>query len=552
MIRLDTTSRKLTAVLDGGTNGVHYAVTYNDRTATAFGPGATAVALSNGTTPVDILAAPSGSTVREVDGVTARNTSGAARTVTIKYDVSGTGYEVAKATLAAGGALQYTHGEGWRAFDADGALAGGGGGSGGGTGAALSVYGVAGGSSAARADIAVLDTASANMLAYADGEVYWLAASGPGVIYTDGSLWSTGILPISYGGTGAALADPGADRVMFWDDSAGAVTWLTVGSGLSITGTTLTSIGGPLDINGLSSAVPALGDASPIYDVSAAANRKVTLDTLVGLQPATPGGRLSLSSTAPVADVSPASYVYYIPFVNDRITLWDGSQWVTVTFTSPSCSVPMGSGVFDVFAYISAGLVALETSAWSTAIARTTDVTIQDGRYCKSGNKSRLYLGTFYTPSGLSTDDGPTKRFVWNMYNRVQRALRVTESTDSWTYTTATWRAANGSGTNRVEFVRGLDLDSMGTEVHCTVAHTSSITLAVGVGLDSTSTNSAHVFGAQVNNNGSVRATYRGLPGIGYHYFQWLEFSQASGTTTWFGDGGVNYVQSGLTAEGWF
>jgi hypothetical protein len=28
------------------------------------------------------------------------------------------------------------------------------------------------------------------------------------------------------GGTGASLADPNNDRIMFWDDSAGAVTWL--------------------------------------------------------------------------------------------------------------------------------------------------------------------------------------------------------------------------------------------------------------------------------------------------------------------------------------
>jgi hypothetical protein len=43
------------------------------------------------------------------------------------------------------------------------------------------------------------------------------------------------------GGTGASLADPNADRIMFWDDSAGAVTWLAPGSGLTISGTDITS-----------------------------------------------------------------------------------------------------------------------------------------------------------------------------------------------------------------------------------------------------------------------------------------------------------------------
>jgi hypothetical protein len=38
--------------------------------------------------------------------------------------------------------------------------------------------------------------------------------------------------------------DPGADRIVFWDDSEGKLTHLTVGSGLSISGTSLTATGG--------------------------------------------------------------------------------------------------------------------------------------------------------------------------------------------------------------------------------------------------------------------------------------------------------------------
>ncbi len=43
---------------------------------------------------------------------------------------------------------------------------------------------------------------------------------------------------------GTTLADPGADRLLFWDDSASTTAYLTVGSGLTITGTTITSSGG--------------------------------------------------------------------------------------------------------------------------------------------------------------------------------------------------------------------------------------------------------------------------------------------------------------------
>lgn len=60
-------------------------------------------------------------------------------------------------------------------------------------------------------------------------------------ITTTGTLTLTGTLALANGGTGASLADPGADRILFWDDSAGAATWLTVGTGLTITTTTLTA-----------------------------------------------------------------------------------------------------------------------------------------------------------------------------------------------------------------------------------------------------------------------------------------------------------------------
>ena len=46
------------------------------------------------------------------------------------------------------------------------------------------------------------------------------------------------------GGTGASLTDPNADRILFWDDSAGAVAFLEPGTNLSITGTTIDAASG--------------------------------------------------------------------------------------------------------------------------------------------------------------------------------------------------------------------------------------------------------------------------------------------------------------------
>lgn len=55
-------------------------------------------------------------------------------------------------------------------------------------------------------------------------------------------------IALADGGLANSLADPNADQILFWDDSYGAITFLAVGSGLSISGTTITSSGGSGDI----------------------------------------------------------------------------------------------------------------------------------------------------------------------------------------------------------------------------------------------------------------------------------------------------------------
>jgi hypothetical protein len=71
----------------------------------------------------------------------------------------------------------------------------------------------------------------------------------------------------------AALADPNADRILFWDDSAGAYTHLTLGTNLSITGTTINASGG-----GSAAWGAITGTLSDQTDLQAALDAKQPLD----------------------------------------------------------------------------------------------------------------------------------------------------------------------------------------------------------------------------------------------------------------------------------
>lgn len=270
---------------------------------------------------------------------------------------------------------------------------------------------------------------------------------------------------------------------------------------------------------------------------------------------ATPGGRLTLTSGTPVttSDVTSSTSVYYTPFINNHISLWDGSAWLSTEFSETTLAIgTVTSGLpYDVFGYLSSSSLAVEKLAWTNGTTRATAVTIQDGRYCKSGDKTRLYLGSFYSSSTTQTADTNAKRFLFNAYNRKMRKLKVVDTTDSWTYSTASWRSWNNSTANRVEMFVGMSEDLTEITFNGVASNSAGYSMGHGIGLDSTSANSADTYTAAGSSGAVVAgsAIYKNYVSVGYHYLQALEYGGASGTTTFYGDAGVAYVQSGIV--GW-
>lgn len=276
-----------------------------------------------------------------------------------------------------------------------------------------------------------------------------------------------------------------------------------------------------------------------------------------------PGGRLTLTSGTPVtvSDVTAAGTIYYTPYLHKSAWLKVGSSWVLHQVAETSLALTLTSGsVYDVFMYSNAGTPTLETLVWTNTTTRATAV-VQDsdtGHYIKSGDATRLYLGTIYATGSNQTEDSAARRMVWNMYNRVNRALYATDATNSWTYGTATWRGANGltsasaSGTTlKFDFVIGLAGESADVSYQVVATTSTLSTLQIGMAMDSTTTPdlmtrtttpaATYVYGH------ALRKNY--TPAIGFHYAAGMEIGDGTNTSTFYGDNGGTVPQATLVGR---
>lgn len=304
-----------------------------------------------------------------------------------------------------------------------------------------------------------------------------------------------------------------------------------------------------------------------------------------------PGGRLTLESGVPVStsDQTAKTTVYYTPHMHGYVPLYNGTTWYVAAFselsqalsnntTSPAAAAV--SSVYDLFVWNNAGTITLSRGpAWSSSTSRgtgagTTELERINGRLVNKvaitngpaanrglyvgtiatdGNGANGQLSMMFAPSAAA--GGTANRIdVWNAYNRVKFNSIVRDNTDSWTYTTATWRSANNSASNRVTMVRGLDEDLVEATACGLAQNNNGIVVRAAVGIDSTSSPSQYPASVRVQfADGTTLigpSRYGGFMGIGHHYAQWLEHSDATGTTTWYGDKGGTLEQSGLAVSG--
>lgn len=273
-------------------------------------------------------------------------------------------------------------------------------------------------------------------------------------------------------------------------------------------------------------------------------------------------GRLSLASATPVTntDVTAATTIYWVPYQGNRIALYDASGVPTIIdATQVSIAVPAStSQMYDVFGYISGGVLTLELTAWTNDTTRATAIVanVASGVYTKSGDATRRYLGSARTTAvSGQTEDSLAKRLLWNYWNRVPRPVQRIETTASWSYTTDTYQQANASAANQIAIVVGVSEDPIDLRLWVQAKNSAgSVSASVAIGADSVTAAASHQVGCSVNlatagQPYQVMANYTAYSAVGYHYLAWLEKSSASGTTTWQSAAGQYAEQSGIVGN---
>jgi len=274
--------------------------------------------------------------------------------------------------------------------------------------------------------------------------------------------------------------------------------------------------------------------------------------------------RISAQNSVPVStsDVTAATFVYIHPYKGTKIALYNGTQWILSSITTAS-GIPISISAttntnYDVFALDSGGTVQGNVIAWTNDTTRATALAVQNGVLVNASNTLQRYLGTFRTTTVAGqTEDSRTKRFVWNYYNRVRRAMRVLPGSN-WTYDSATIRQANNSTTNQLAYVIGWQEDSVEFSVHGWTSNSTGGARAAsfGIGLSSTTTVSgdcicqgtAGIAASPADEIHPLSARLNTMPTLGYQYATWLETSNTTATNTFYYQLGA-MTQAGMTGS---
>ena len=269
-----------------------------------------------------------------------------------------------------------------------------------------------------------------------------------------------------------------------------------------------------------------------------------------------------------ITDATVQSVIYYTPYNGNQIPIYDGSVFVNKIFASDltmtlEATNNLSGKLYDIFAFMDGATLRLGAApAWTNDTTRSAAITRVNGlwvnnaivtltngatSYASIPANRATYLGTVYCtanaqtammfkPSGAAGGSANILG-LYNAYNRVDISSEENDSTASWAYTTAAWRASNNNANNSITFIDGLQQSFIRTEFLQRTVGAGDGTHR-GINLDSTSAApNRQAFGISNASNISDASVETFNPQLGKHYIQAMEYGNASNSQY----GGVNY-----------
>lgn len=182
----------------------------------------------------------------------------------------------------------------------------------------------------------------------AGADTLWVCmANTGGVLDTDDIIWapSGSTLPtpltLALGGTETSLVDPDADRILFWDDGAGSMAWLSASTGLTLTGTALTvsttlagmTLTSPV-LNGTLSGTAFLDDDAMAADSAIAAASQQSIKAYVDAQIGAISGFAKIATGSFTGDGSTSKAITGVGFLPTVVAVFavanpsSGNHWI--------------------------------------------------------------------------------------------------------------------------------------------------------------------------------------------------------------------------------
>lgn len=282
-----------------------------------------------------------------------------------------------------------------------------------------------------------------------------------------------------------------------------------------------------------------------------------------------PQGRLTPTSGSPVISSSATGggAVYWAPYNGDVLPIYDGTRFVPwevseLTLTLNSAD-NLSDTAYDVFAFLDSQTVRIGTGpAWTNSAAGSGDRTASaltrvkgllvnnaqitcsnNGTDYTVGANKGTYLGSVLMDNSAAeitchVDVGQRRRWaIWNAYNRQDIHLKETDPTASWSYNTATKRASNNDSNNKIDIFLGLNEEAVDIEINQEVSLGAADAPSLGIGWNTTATESGFTTGVVAFDPNDLVATGRYLvrPGIGLNTANAVESGGGAAATTWYG-----------------